>query len=78
VIGLVEKVQKEERRDGLIATPVVKIKKPEEKLVKHVGDLLEKKEQNTHPVGRRLVPAASVVSTEKNQKLERKDSYYEN
>ena len=63
---------------GLIATPVVKIKRLEKKPVKLVEGLPEKKEQSTHPVDQHLGHVANVASMERNQKLARKDSYYEN
>jgi hypothetical protein len=77
VIGLVEKGQKERKKAGLIAIHVVKIKKLAEKLVNHVVDLLEKKDQNIHHVDQRLVLVAKKENTAKNQKPAKKDNHNE-
>tara|TARA_R110000822_G_scaffold287655_1_gene408889 strand:- start:219 stop:446 length:228 start_codon:yes stop_codon:yes gene_type:complete len=73
VIGLVEKVRKERKADGLIATRVARIRKLEEKHAAHAEDLVKRKEQSIPHVDRLQQHAANVVSTEKNQRLVKKD-----
>ncbi len=69
----VEKVRKERKADGLIAIHVARIRKLEKKHAAHAEDLVKRKEQSIPHVGRLQQHAVNVGSTEKNQKLVKKD-----
>ncbi len=73
MIGLAEREQRAKKVVGLIATPVVKIKKPDAKPALHAVEVPEKKGQSTPPVDRPLQHVAKKAIMAKNQKQEKKD-----
>ena len=73
MIGLKEKAPKEAKVVGLIATLVVKTKKPGAKPALHVVEAPEKRGQNTLPADQHLQHVERKATMEKNLNLGEKD-----
>jgi len=76
--GFLEREVKVNQKDGLIAILAEKIKRQVKKLVNLVGEVLVRKEQSIHIVGRRHLIVAHQKNLVKNLKQEKKDSRHEN